>query len=337
MKFSSFLKEKMTSILLFISLNIIVVLLLNIFDSSIYLTIMIVFILNLYYIIDFSSYYYKRKKYYDEFLNNLKKLDKKYLILETLREPDFLEGKVMVDSLYQINKSMMENIHQYKYETDDFKEYVEMWIHEIKIPISSMVLICHNNNCTDKRLVSQIKRLDNLTDQILYYVRSNYTEKDFLIKEVDLDKVINQSLLKNKDDILENNIDVLVNVGKIKVLTDSKWLLFILNQIINNSIKYVDKLKKSYISFIAEDTPDKVILKIKDNGIGVNKSDLKHVFEKSFTGENGRMDKNSTGFGLYICKKLIDRLGHVIKSTSIKGDYFEIEIEFGKNDLYKID
>lgn len=336
MNIGKYIKEKKENIILFIILVIILLFLLDLFGVNKYLTIMILSLLSIYFIVDFLTFYLKRKKYYDNFLNNLNLLDKKYLILETLEEPEFLDGKIFYDALYKIDKSMMENINNYRNETEDFKEYVEMWIHEIKIPIAGLMLMYHNNKTVNKNFLDQLNSLDNLTDQILYYVRSNYAEKDFLIKEASIDKIINEVLLKNKDSILENHIDVTVDVKNIKVLTDSKWLVFILNQIINNSIKYCDKNRKSYIMFYIEDNEKETTLHIKDNGIGVNASDLKHVFDKSFTGENGRKMRNSTGFGLYISKKLIEKLGHKISATSEENKYFEIAITFGKNDLYKI-
>lgn len=336
MNIGTYIKEKKENIILFIILVIILLFLLDLFGVNKYLTIMILSLLSIYFIVDFLTFYLKRKKYYDNFLNNLNLLDKKYLILETLEEPEFLDGKIFYDALYKIDKSMMENINNYRNETEDFKEYVEMWIHEIKIPIAGLMLMYHNNKTVNKNFLDQLNSLDNLTDQILYYVRSNYAEKDFLIKEASMDKIINEVLLKNKDSILENHIDVTVEVKNIKVLTDSKWLVFILNQIINNSIKYCDNNRKSYIMFYIEDNEKEMTLHIKDNGIGVNASDLKHVFDKSFTGENGRKMRNSTGFGLYISKKLIEKLGHKISATSEENKYFEITITFGKNDLYKI-
>lgn len=336
MNIGTYIKEKKENIILFIILVIILLFLLDLFGVNKYLTIMILSLLSIYFIVDFLTFYLKRKKYYDNFLNNLNLLDKKYLILETLEEPEFLDGKFFYDALYKIDKSMMENINNYRNETEDFKEYVEMWIHEIKIPIAGLMLMYHNNKTVNKNFLDQLNSLDNLTDQILYYVRSNYAEKDFLIKEASMDKIINEVLLKNKDSILENHIDVTVDVKNIKVLTDSKWLVFILNQIINNSIKYCDNNRKSYIMFYIEDNEKETTLRIKDNGIGVNASDLKHVFDKSFTGENGRKMRNSTGFGLYISKKLIEKLGHKISATSEENKYFEIAITFGKNDLYKI-
>ena len=336
MNIGTYIKEKKENIILFIILVIILLFLLDLFGVNKYLTIMILSLLSIYFIVDFFTFYLKRKKYYDNFLNNLNLLDKKYLILKTLEEPEFLDGKFFYDALYKIDKSMMENINNYRNETEDFKEYVEMWIHEIKIPIAGLMLMYHNNKTVNKNFLDQLNSLDNLTDQILYYVRSNYAEKDFLIKEASMDKIINEVLLKNKDSILENHIDVTVDVKNIKVLTDSKWLVFILNQIINNSIKYCDNNRKSYIMFYIEDNEKETTLHIKDNGIGVNASDLKHVFDKSFTGENGRKMRNSTGFGLYISKKLIEKLGHKISATSEENKYFEIAITFGKNDLYKI-
>lgn len=336
MNIGTYIKEKKENIILFIILVIILLFLLDLFGVNKYLTIIILSLLSIYFIVDFFTFYLKRKKYYDNFLNNLNLLDKKYLILETLEEPEFLDGKFFYDALYKIDKSMMENINNYRNETEDFKEYVEMWIHEIKIPIAGLMLMYHNNKTVNKNFLDQLNSLDNLTDQILYYVRSNYAEKDFLIKEASMDKIINEVLLKNKDSILENHIDVTVDVKNIKVLTDSKWLVFILNQIINNSIKYCDNNRKSYIMFYIEDNEKETTLHIKDNGIGVNASDLKHVFDKSFTGENGRKMRNSTGFGLYISKKLIEKLGHKISATSEENKYFEITITFGKNDLYKI-
>ena len=336
MKIWAYIKERKSNIILFNILFIVILFLLVVFNVNKYLIVMILILLSIYFIIDFLIFYLKRKKYYDTFLSNLNLLDKKYLILETLEEPTFLDGKVFVDALYKINKSMIENINNYRNETEDFKEYVEMWIHEIKIPIAGLILMYHNSKKVNKKVIDQLNSLDNLTDQILYYVRSNYAEKDFLIKEASLDKIINEVLLKNKDSILENKIDVKVDVKNIKVLTDSKWLIFILNQIVNNSIKYCDSKKDSFIMFYAEDTEKEIILHIKDNGIGVSQNDLKRVFDKSFTGENGRKMRNSTGFGLYICKKLIDKLGHKINATSEENKYFEITITFGKNDLYKI-
>lgn len=254
-----------------------------------------------------------------------------------INKPNFYEGEIFYQTLYDINKSMIENVKEYNLSIIDFKEYVEMWIHEVKIPISSLTLLIHNNQeKIDKRYVEQIRKLDNYIDQILYYVRSENAEKDYIIKEKSLQEIIKNVALKNKDDLLASKVKLDVNVNNIKVLTDAKWLEFILNQIINNSIKYKRNNVESYIKIIEKEDKEKTYLSIYDNGIGIPKKDIPRVFEKSFTGENGRITAKSTGMGLYIVKKLCDKLGHKINIESKKNEYTKITIIFYNNDFYKI-
>lgn len=337
MSFFRFVKDNKVNILVSLLLFILVILLMFTFQVNSFLIIIsIIFFLSSFIFLLLYNYF-RKKKFYNELINNTKLLDKKYLVLETLNEPSFLEGKILYDSLYQIDKSMNERIKLYEKNLSDFKEYVEMWIHEVKIPLSSLSLMCHNHhNEIDKKYLNQINKLDNYVDQVLYYVRSNDAEKDFLIKKTNLEKIINSVMIKNKDEILLNNITVNVENLNIFVYTDTKWLIFIINQILNNSIKYKKKNGNSLIKIYATEEKDLVNLFIYDNGIGINKSDITRVFDKTFTGENGRKDANSTGMGLYIVKKLIDKLGHKISISSKKNEYTEVKITFGKNDLYNI-
>ena len=337
MSFLRFIKDNKVNILVSLLLFILVILLMFTFQVNSFLIIIsIIFFLSSFIFLLLYNYF-RKKKFYNELINNTKLLDKKYLVLETLSEPSFLEGKILYDSLYQIDKSMNERIKLYEKNLSDFKEYVEMWIHEVKIPLSSLSLMCHNHhNEIDKKYLNQINKLDNYVDQVLYYVRSNDAEKDFLIKKTNLEKIINSVMIKNKDEILLNNITVNVENLNIFVYTDTKWLIFIINQILNNSIKYKKKNGNSLIKIYATEEKDLVNLFIYDNGIGINKSDITRVFDKTFTGENGRKDANSTGMGLYIVKKLIDKLGHKISISSKENEYTEVKITFGKNDLYNI-
>ena len=194
----------------------------------------------------------------------------------------------------------------------------------------------HNHKELNNTYINEVKKLNDYVDQVLYYVRSNYAENDYIIKENNLDKIIKDVILKNKDELLLNNINIETNIKENKVLTDSKWLEFILNQIINNSIKY-KKDNDSIIKIESFKENDKTILSIYDNGIGINKKDIKNVFKKSFTGENGRNLSKSTGMGLYIAKRLCDKLGHKILIESEKNEYTIVKIIFGNNDYYKID
>ena len=336
MKYRDYLKDNLVGIIIYLSTIILIVLILNAFKMPIFVSIICFCIFIICGISIITISYIKKNSFYKNYLSNLEKLSKKYLILETVPEPNTYEEKILVNSLYDINKSMIENINEYQRSTIEFKEFVELWIHEVKIPISSMVLKCHNNKEKyDKAFLSLIRRLDNQIDEVLYYVRSENTEKDFAIAEVSLKEVIRNVGLKNKDDLLESNIDFITDLKDLKISTDKKWLEFIINQIINNSIKY-KKDKDSYIKISAFEQSEKKVLEIYDNGIGIPSRDLKRVFEKSFTGSNGREKVKSTGMGLYIVKKLCDKLGHNIKIESKEKDYTKVIIEFGKNEHYKI-
>jgi signal transduction histidine kinase len=188
----------------------------------------------------------------------------------------------------------------------------------------------------DKKTKAQLKRLENYVDQVLYYARSENAEKDYLIKETDLSKVIKNVGLKNMDDLLENKIDYNVKNVNVKVLTDSKWLEFILEQIINNSIKYKRDIEDSFIKISSLDEKNRTTLIIEDNGIGIKESDLKQVFDKSFTGENGRNKSKSTGMGLFIAKNMCEKLGHKINIESKENEYTKVYITFAKDKYYEV-
>ena len=317
---------------------IIVILILNAFkvDNTLKLAVSIIFLIVSFF--DFWYDYIRKNKFYKKLWKTLDSLDQKYLILEMLTKPSFYEGEIFYQALYEINKSMLENVKEYYLSITDFKEYVEMWIHEVKIPIASLTLLSHNNqNEVDKRYLEQLRKLDNYIDQILYYVRSENAERDYLIKEISLREIIKNVALKNQADLLENNVKLSVQVSDEKVLSDSKWLEFILNQIINNSIKYKKNSKDASIEIKVKEAKDKTYLMIQDNGIGILESDIKRVFDKSFTGENGRVRAKSTGMGLYIAKKLCDKLGHKITIESEVQKYTKVTIIFSKNNFYKID
>ncbi len=337
MKFNKYVKDKFFEILIVIFFYFLLVLLLAVFRVSDTLMIAVTFVFFLMIFVLFLMDFIKKKSFYDEFVSNVEHLDKKYLILETLSKPNFYEGEILYQNLYEIDKSMAEIIKNKNKEIEDFKEYVEMWIHEAKIPISSLTLLCHNHKeKVSKTYLNQIRKLDNYIDQVLYYVRSNYAEEDFMIKKVQLDKVVSGVLLKNKDDLLENRIDLDVRLKGIFVYSDQKWLDFILNQIINNSIKYKRDGVNSKIKISAVKKDDKVILSVSDNGVGIPSEDLNKIFRKSFTGSNGRNMAKSTGMGLYIADKLCRKLGHILEADSVFMEYTEIRIVFGNNNYYKV-
>lgn len=337
MKLRKYLVDKLPQIAVCGFGDVLIFMLLRAFKTEQSLIGAVLFVLLCMELIVFGIDYIRKYSFYKRLEDVVESLDKKYLALEMLDIPDFYEGRILYQSLYEIDKSMNEHVKEYQANISDFKDYVEMWIHEVKIPISSLTLLNHNHpDSLEKKYIEQIKRLDNYIDQVLYYVRSENAEKDYILKEIELSDVVKNVALKNKDDLLENMVNLEVNIGQEKVYTDGKWLEFILNQIVNNCIKYRDDEKKSFIRIMAKDKDRTIELEIFDNGIGIPEQDLSRVFDKSFTGENGRLRAKSTGMGLYIAKKLCEKLGHQIRIESEFDKFTRIVISFAKNDFYSV-
>ena len=333
-----YLKDKRLYLIIGMTIYLVILLVLLAFKVNIEATLAITFTYFIGLITILIVDYIRKKTFYNNFKCKLDSLDQKYLIVEMLQDAHFLEGRILTDALYEIDKSMIEKINEYKMQVKDFKEYVELWIHEVKLPVASLTLMVHNQKGDQsKKLLSQLTRLDNYLEQILYYVRSENAEKDYLITKVNLSKVISNVALKNKDILLAKGIDFVVSDVDIEVLTDSKWLEFIINQIVDNSIKY-SKEKNAYIKIVAKEESEVIGLIIYDNGKGISKCDLPRVFDKTFTGTNGRSESaKSTGMGLYLCRELCNKLGHKIQIISEEGKYTKVTILFDKNTFLQMD
>ena len=303
MDFKLFFKEKAITILLLLFGIITIEIFLMAYNVGMFIKIYIPLIIMGLYMISIIIEYFKRKKFYDNLLKMLEELDEKYLITEIIKNPNFLEGKIFKNTLEQIDKSMLENVNKYKYMTEDYKEYIELWIHEIKIPISASKMVIENNkNAITKSIDEELDKVENYIEQALFYARSNTVEKDYYIRKVFLKEIVTESIKKNKSSLIQEKISIDIHDLDIEVNTDNKWIVFILNQIIQNSIKYRKK-ENSVIEIYANQGKENVILYIKDNGIGIKQGEITRVFEKGFTGTNGRLsNKKSTGIGLYLCK-----------------------------------
>mgnify|MGYP001852732300 FL=1 len=333
MRFRDYIKEKMVLIIGTILALVSVEILLLAYNISIlirvYCAFIIVFVMALAILIEYK----KKKDYYNELIKNMEELKEKYLISEIIKTPNFIEGKILKDILQDTGKSMLENVNYYKNIQEDYKEYIELWIHEVKIPIAASKMIIENNkNEVTKSIDEELDKVENYTEQALFYARSNAVEKDYIINKTNLKEIVNGAILKNKTTLLNEKVSIeLSNLKDEEVYTDSKWAVFIINQIIQNAIKYSKKENKK-IEISSQEKNDKVILYIKDNGIGIKKGEITRVFERGFTGENGRIiGQKSTGIGLYLCKKLCDRLGLGIELNSEKDKGTEVRIIFPKN------
>ena len=319
MDFKLFLREKASTILLLLFGLITIEIFLMAYNVGMFIKIYIPLIIIGLYMISIIIEYFKRKRFYDNLLKILEELDEKYLITEIIKTPNFLEGQIFKNSLEQIDKSMLENVNKYKYMTEDYKEYIELWIHEIKIPIATSKMVIENNkNAITKSIDEELDKVENYIEQALFYARSNTVEKDYYIRKVVLKEIVNESIKKNKSSLIQEKISIDIHDLDVEVNTDNKWIVFILNQIIQNSIKYRKK-ENSVIEIYANQGKENVILYIKDNGIGIKQGEITRVFEKGFTGTNGRLsNKKSTGIGLYLCKKLCNKLGIGIELNSVQ-------------------
>ena len=330
MKLGEFLKDKILQICLIVFSIITIEIFLLIYPHDNFIRIYIPITILVIYFITLLIEYLRKEKYYKNIYKLLDQLDDKYLIAEIIKDSSFIEGKILKEILEIVDKSMIENVNKYKYLQEDYKEYIEMWIHEIKIPIATSKMILENNkNEITSSINEELQKIENYIEQVLYYARSNTVDKDYYIKKNNLKDIVNECIIKNKTMLIGEKISINTHDLEIYVNTDSKWIVFIMNQIINNSIKYRKTVEKSEIEIFAKQGKENVILYIKDNGIGIKKGEISRVFEKGFTGTNGRLlNKKSTGIGLYLCRKLCDKLGIAIELESNQNEGTEVKLVF---------
>lgn len=331
MKLIEYIKEKFVFMVINIVMTLSGVIILKALKVDTY-TIVFISILNL--IGVFSCYiydYFNRKKYYDNLFKNLDGLDKKYFIAEILESGDFIESNIIYSVLEECTKSMKDEVADLKRNINDYKEYIETWVHEIKTPIASARLILENDEgYINKSVLEEIEKVEGFIEQVLFYARSSTVERDYIIKKIPLKNSINSVIRKNANILIEKRVKIQLEDIEKKVYCDSKWIEFILQQIISNSVKYMDKDEK-YIKIRCLEKDKNIILKILDNGIGISEKSIEKVFEKGYTGENGRKYNNSTGMGLYLCKKLCLKLGLGISIKSKLGVGTEVTIVFPIN------
>lgn len=339
MKFKDFIKDKLITIffLLFALITIEIFLVIYSFGNFVKLYIPIV-TFGVYFISILIEYFIK-KSYYLNLEETLNELEDKYLITEIVKRPSFTEGKILYDTLVQVNKSMIENVNRYKYTQEDYKEYIELWIHEIKLPIATSKMIIENNKSPIMdNIDEELDKVENYVEQALFYARSNTVEKDYYIKKVHLKDIVNEAIKKNKNVLITEKVIIDLYDIDNDVSTDSKWIIFILNQLIQNSVKYRKRDENLKIEIYSKKQKENTTLYVKDNGIGIKESEVEKVFEKGFTGTNGRyFNKKSTGIGLYLCKKLCDKLGISISIKSEEDIGTEVGLTFPKNSFIELD
>lgn len=291
-------------------------------SSLIYIFLIGLILMMIYLIFDYN----KKKKWWQQL-----ELDTNdYIETPTLDGANTLEENLYQDYFNEMQREHFMLLNDLKKQTEEQKDYIDSWVHEIKVPLASLNLITESleDDISEKRfnqLRTNLKRMDDYVEQVLYYSRLDTFSKDYLIKSYSLKKMIQAAAKDSADYFIQKNIRLIMEGDDYSVLTDEKWLQFILNQIISNAIKYTPT--GGTITFTFSKNERGTWLAISDTGIGIPSEDLQRIFDKGFTGKNGRNEETkSTGLGLYLAKSLSEKLGHhlYVESFVDKGTSFQI-------------
>jgi len=286
-------------------------------------------------ILSFSISYYKEKMHIKEISYIFENLDKKYLLMECVPKPRGLVDGKMFTLMKRAGKSMIEEVSNAKEEQKEYREYIENWVHEVKVPITTIQLIENNNKSeVSKKIIYQVKELEEQVERVLYYARMGNIEQDLLIQKVELLDIVNQSIYKHKQLLIQNNISIEVANINQRIYTDTKGLTFILGQLLSNAVRY--KREDAKIQITSKSNKGYVELEILDNGIGIPKHDCARIFDKGFTGNNGRVRTSSTGMGLYISKRLAEHLQIKMAVESTINAYTKFTLLIPEKNLTKM-
>lgn len=285
-------------------------------------------------IIFFLFNYHRKKKYWNQLESKVNKhLDMKKITIGSTFEEKFYQhciNNLQDDFILEANRLNKKN--------KEYKDFIDSWVHEIKIPLASFNLLIDaiEFDIPDDKFIQlqdNLQRMDNYVEQVMYYSRLDDFSKDYLVADQSLLKIVQTAIKRSANYFIQKHINLDLTTHDEIVLTDEKWLLYIINQIISNAIKYTDVGGTITVKICKNKTH--VILSISDNGIGIPKCDLDRVFEKGFTGNNGRNQQiSSTGLGLYLANQLSKKLGHKITITSTLNKGTKVSLLFPTLDYY---
>lgn len=334
MKFSDYITDRIVSFVCFVISEGLVFGLLWLVEVPMVFIIFTEIIFLLFFLFSLIWDYHRRSGYYKRLLQLLDQLDEKTLLMEIAERPGFLDAKIVSYILKQNNKYQNDKIAEMQKQSRDYRDFLDTWVHEIKTPITSARLIIENEkNPTTLKIEDELRKIDNFVELVLYYARSSDVEKDFKVENTTLKALVSTALKTYSKPIIQAGGRIHMEGMDIPVCADSKSCSFIIGQVISNAIKY--RQEEFRLEFRSQVQKNRIALLIHDNGIGISRADLSRVFDKGFTGENGRRFPKSTGIGLYLCKKLCDRMNIAISISSEKGQGTTIALYFPTESLLK--
>ena len=334
MKFSDYITDRIVSFVCFVISEGLVFGLLWLVEVPMVFIIFTGIIFLLFFLFSLIWDYHRRSGYYKRLLQLLDQLDEKTLLMEIAERPGFLDAKIVSYILKQNNKYQNDKIAEMQKQSRDYRDFLDTWVHEIKTPITSARLIIENEkNPTTLKIEDELRKIDNFVELVLYYARSSDVEKDFKVENTTLKALVSTALKTYSKPIIQAGGRIHMEGMDIPVCADSKSCSFIIGQVISNAIKY--RQEEFRLEFRSQVQKNRITLLIHDNGIGISRADLSRVFDKGFTGENGRRFPKSTGIGLYLCKKLCDRMNIAISISSEKGQGTTVALYFPTESLLK--
>ena len=268
-------------------------------------------------------------------------LNEKYLFGECAPPPKDAFERALFALFRRSGKSMIETVSDARAAGREYREYVESWVHEIKTPITAATLICRNMGGENKdKLLRELGQIEAHVERALFYARAESPEKDCLIRQCSLHQIVSDAIKNHQTLLIGQGVRIETEgfesrESEYPVYTDAKWASFIIGQILQNAARYHGE--EPVISLTAMTLGKQVRLSIKDNGIGIPAHELPRVFDRGFTGKNGRARGGSTGMGLYLCRRLTAFLQMDLKITSTEGTGTEVSLTFpSKENLTKL-
>ena len=263
-------------------------------------------------------------------------LDRKYLFTECVPQPKGLFERRLFDLARLAGRDMTGAVSDAQASQREYREYVERWVHEIKAPITAARLICRElDGDTRRKLTAELSQIEAHVERALFYARAENPEQDCLFRQIELEKIAAQAIENHRSLLIQNGIRVELENMNCAVYTDEKWAVFILGQLLQNAARY--RGPEPAVILSAKPLGRQTQLIVHDNGIGIPAHELPRVFERGFTGSNGRIRGGSTGMGLYLCRKLAVFLELGLDITSTEGNGTVVTLTFpAKENLTKL-
>ena len=266
---------------------------------------------------------YKRRKKHTELMEMAKlpgALMTQFPHIESLLEEDYQT------IIHALQKEAVDTENDWNRRYQDMMDYYTTWAHQIKTPIASMRLLLQEEDSDDaRRLNEEVMRIEQYVNMVLAFLRLDSTSTDYVFHHFDIDTVIKENIKKLAPQFIRKKIALVYDPIHVQVLSDEKWLSFVIEQILSNALKYTNS---GSITITMKD----MVLSIKDTGIGIAPVDLPRVFEKSYTGYNGRSDKKASGIGLYLCKEILTKLNHTIEIRSVVNAGTEVLLDLSRKE-----